>query len=78
MPHQRIVIVDDFTERTALMARALRDNGYGVVTVRARSDEELRNSVCRLRPDFLVIGDEVIIDLKDGDPWAPEEIQIAC
>lgn len=50
--HQWIVIVDDDTERIRLMARALRDNGYGVVTVRARNDEELRESLCRLRPDF--------------------------
>lgn len=75
---QRIVIVDDFSERTPLLARALCDNGYGVVTVRAHSDEELQASVCRLRPDFAVIGDDVIIDLAEGDHWPPAEVRVAC
>jgi len=74
----RIVIVDDLTERTRLMAGALRDHGYGVVTVRAGSDEELQECLCRLRPDFVVIGDEVIIDLKEGHPRPAEEIKVAC
>ena len=74
---QRIVIVDDFTERTALMARALRDSGYGVLTVQAHSEEELWENLRRLRPDFLVIGDDLIIDLHRGE-GPLKEIKIAC
>lgn len=76
---QKIVIVDDLSERASLMAQALRKNGYGVITLRARNNEELRESLRRLRPDFLVVGDEVVIDLKArGDEYMPQEIGIAC
>lgn len=61
---QRVMIVDDATERTALIAQALRDNGYGVLTVAAADQYELQDQLRRLRPDILVIDDEVIIDLK--------------
>lgn len=64
---QQIVIVDDASERTRLITEALRNNGYAVLSLSPRSDEELHASLCRLRPDFLVIGDEVVIDLKAGD-----------
>lgn len=65
--YQQVMIVDDASERTALIAQALRDNGYGVSTVRARSDSELHAQLRRLRPDILVIDDEVIIDLTSED-----------
>ena len=64
---QQIVIVDDFTERTTLVAQALRDNGYGVMTLQVHSNEDLHEKIVRLRPDFLVIGDEVVVDLKADD-----------
>ena len=77
--YQQIVIVDDHTERTALMAQALRDSGYGVMTLEADNDAELRAGLRGLNPDFLVIGDEVIIDLKadDNASWR-QEFGIAC
>lgn len=62
--YQRVMIVDDFSERTALIAQALRDNGYGVMTVAAATHRELRDHVRVLRPDILVIDDEVIIELS--------------
>lgn len=62
--NQRVMIVDDASERTALIAQALRDNGYGVLTVAAADRRELQDQLRRLRPDILVIDDEVIIDLK--------------
>jgi response regulator RpfG family c-di-GMP phosphodiesterase len=77
--YQQIVIVDDHTERTALMAQALRDSGYGVMTLEAQNDEELQAGLRGLRPDFLVIGDEVVIDLKAADnSHLLQEIDIAC
>ena len=77
--YQQIVIVDDATERTSLIAQALRDNGYGVVTLHVHSNEELQANLRRLKPDFLVIGDEVVIDLKvDDDPYMLDDIKIAC
>ena len=77
--YQQIVIVDDSSERTMLLAQALRDNGYGVMTLQARSNEELRAGLCQLRPDFLVIGDEIIIDLKArGSMDTLFDIDIAC
>lgn len=76
---QQIVIVDDATERTTLMAQALRDNGYGVTTLRIRGREELHEKLCRLQPDFLVMGDEVVIDLRADDiPYRLGGIKIAC
>lgn len=77
--HQQIVIVDDSSERTMLLAQALRDNGYNVMTLLARNNEELRAGVCQFRPDFLVIGDEIIIDLKArGSMDMLLDIDIAC
>ena len=62
--HEQIMIVDDASERTTIIAQALRDNGYGVLTVPAGSSEELHASLCRVQPDILVIGEEVVIELK--------------
>jgi DNA-binding response OmpR family regulator len=77
--YQQIVIVDDHTERTALMAQALRDSGYGVMTLEAQNDEELYAGLRRFKPDFLVIGDEVVIDLQASDNRCLlQEISIAC
>ena len=77
--YQQIVIVDDATEDTTLIAQALRDNGYGVMTLQVHSNEELQESLARLQPDFLVIGDEVVIDLKaDDSAHMLQEISIAC
>ena len=77
--YQQIVIVDDATESTTLIAQALRDNGYGVVTLQVHSNEELQENLTRLQPDFLVIGDEVVIDLKtDDNLYMLNEIKIAC
>jgi CheY-like chemotaxis protein len=64
---QQVVIVDDASDRTPLVAQALRDNGYGVLTVQAQSCEELYARLCQLQPDILVIGDEIVIDLKADD-----------
>lgn len=61
---QQIMIVDDASERTAIIVQALRDSGYGVMTVQAHSSDELYASLCRVQPDILVIGEEVVIDLK--------------
>jgi len=77
--YQQIVIVDDATERTTLTAQALRDNGYGVVTLQVHSNEELQENLSRIQPDFLVIGDEVVIDLKtDDNLYMLDDIKIAC
>ncbi len=77
--HQQIVIVDDHTERTTLMAQALRDSGYGVMTLQAQNDEELHAGLRRFKPDYLVIDDEVIIDLKaDDDLYLLQEFGMAC
>ena len=77
--YQQIVIVDDATESTTLIAQALRDNGYGVVTLQVHSNEELQENLTRLQPDFLVIGDEVVIDLKtDDNLYMLNDIKIAC
>ncbi len=77
--YQQIVIVDDATEDTTLIAQALRDNGYGVMTLQVHSNEELQESLARLQPDFLVIGDEVVIDLKtDDNLYMLGDIKIAC
>lgn len=65
--YQQVVIVDDASDRIPLMAQALRDNGYGVLTVQAQSGEELYTRLCQLKPDILVIGDEIVIDLKSVD-----------
>lgn len=61
---QHIVIVGDKDERTVLTAQALRDNGYGVTTLRSHNNKDLHEKICRLQPDFLLIGDDVVIDLK--------------
>jgi len=77
--YQQIVIIDDSSERTTLLAQALRDSGYGVMTLRVQSDEELHAGLDRIKPDFLVIGDEVVIDLKaDDSAHMLQEIGIAC
>jgi DNA-binding NtrC family response regulator len=77
--YQQIVIVDDASERTTLLAQALRDSGYGVMTLQVRSNEELNAGLVRIKPDFLVIGDEVVIDLKAEDSeHMLQEIGIAC
>jgi DNA-binding NtrC family response regulator len=77
--YQQIVIVDDASERTTLLAQALRDSGYGVTTLTVQNNEELQAGLCRLQPDFLVIGDEVVIDLKADDGMHMlQEISIAC
>jgi DNA-binding response OmpR family regulator len=77
--YQQIVIVDDSTERTTLLAQALRDSGYGVMTLQVQSNDELHADIDRLKPDFLVIGDEVVIDLKADDCTDMlQEIGIAC
>lgn len=62
--HQQIVIVDDANERTILIAQALRESGYGVTTLYSRDNKELYKKLCRLKADFLLIGDDVVIDLK--------------
>ena len=77
--YQQIVIIDDSSERTTLLAQALRDSGYGVLTLRVHSNEELHAGLDRIKPDFLVIGDEVVIDLKaDDSTHMLQEIGIAC
>lgn len=77
--YQQIVIIDDSSERTTLLAQALRDSGYGVLTLRVQSNEELHAGLDRIKPDFLVIGDEVVIDLKaDDSTHMLQEIGIAC
>ena len=77
--YQQIVIVDDSSERTTLLAQALRDSGYGVMTLQVHTNEELHAGLNRIQPDFLVIGDEVVIDLKaDDSADMLQEIGIAC
>jgi len=77
--YQQIVIVDDSSERTTLLAQALRDSGYGVLTLQVHDYEELHAGLARINPDFLVIGDEVVIDLKaDDSADMLHEIGIAC
>ena len=65
--NQQIVIVDDASERMTHIAQALRSSGYNVTTLQAENDHQLQASLCLLRPDFLIIGDEVVIDLKSAD-----------
>ena len=77
--NQQIVIVDDSSERMTLLAQALRDNGYGVMTLQVHNNEELHTGLTRIKPDFLVIGDEIVIDLKSDDgEYMLQEIDIAC
>jgi DNA-binding response OmpR family regulator len=77
--YQQIVIVDDSSERTTLLAQALRDSGYGVMTLQVHTNAELHEGLSRIKPDFLVIGDEVVIDLKaDDSAHMLQEIGIAC
>ena len=43
------------------------------------SNEELQENLSRIQPDFLVIGDEVVIDLKtDDNLYMLGDIKIAC
>lgn len=77
--YQQIVIVDDSSERTTLLAQALRDSGYDVMTLQVHNDEELHEGISKLNPDFLVIGDEVVIDLKADDGMDKlQDMSIAC
>ncbi len=64
---QRVVIVDDASDRTALMAEALRGCGYRVVMLQAQTSDELLAGLCRIRPDILVYGEEVVIELDSDD-----------
>lgn len=76
---QQILIVDDATERTTLVAQALRKNGYVVMTMQLKDNEALQASLRRLKPDYLVIGDEVVIDLKaQNSSHMLKEMGIAC
>lgn len=76
---QQIVIVDDANERTTLIVQALRDNGYDVTTLQPQDSAGLQASLLHLKPDFLVIGDEVVIDLKTDDcAHRLHELGIAC
>lgn len=76
---QQILIVDDATERTTLVAQALRKNGYVVMTMQLKDNEALQASLRRLKPDYLVIGDEVVIDLKSqNSSHMLKEMGIAC
>ena len=77
--YQQIMIVDDSSERTTLLAQALRDSGYGVMTLQVENDEELHEGLIKFKPDYLVIGDEVVIDLKaDDSAHMLQEMGIAC
>jgi len=76
---QQIVIVDDASGRAPLIAEALRSNGYSVMTLPAQNDHALQASLWLLRPDFLIIGDEVVIDLKSHENAGRLDIMdIAC
>ena len=76
---QQIVIVDDASGRAPLIAEALRCNGYSVMTLPAQNNHALQASLCLLRPDFLIIGDEVVIDLKSHENAGMlDTMDIAC
>ena len=76
---QQILIVNDATERTTLVAKALRKNGYAVMTLQLKDNEALQASLRRLKPDCLVIGDEVVIELKAQNSFHMlKEMGIAC
>jgi hypothetical protein len=49
------------------------------MTLQVHTDAELHEGLSRINPDFLVIGDEVVIDLKaDDSAQMLQEIGIAC
>ena len=75
---QQIVIVDDASERVDLMAQALRDHGYAVLTVKVADGADLQARLRVIKPDFLVISDD-IIDLKAANSLETlHELGIAC
>lgn len=62
---QRVLVVDDRTEHTAIMSEALKQAGFNILTVAVDGDEELEQYIAAFKPDVLIIDDEVIIDV-DG------------
>lgn len=75
---QQIVIVDDASERVDVMAQALRDHGYVVMTVKVADGADLQARLRVIKPDFLVISDD-IIDLKAANSLESlQELGIAC
>src|SRR3569623_1821572 len=75
---QQIVIVEEASERVALMAQALRAHGYAVKTVKGADGADLHARLRVIKPDFLVISDD-IIDLKAANSLETlHELGIAC
>ncbi len=66
--NQRVLILDDDSERTVLMQGALDAAGYDVVVVRAESYGELQAQIHRFQPSVIVLDDELIINVDGREP----------
>ena len=68
--NQRVMILDDASERPQILSEALRAAGYNVIMVTATNYAELQVHLNRLRPEVIVFDDEVIVTTDGHWPVA--------
>lgn len=70
--NQRVLLVDDRSEHTALMGQALKRAGFDILSVAVDGPDELEQYIAAFRPDVIVVDDEVIIDVDGNASLATE------
>ncbi len=70
---QRIVVVDDGTERTKYVLEGLKDVGYEVIVVKNKSLSELCDTVKNLQPQVLMLDEDRIYHFQNESSYADIE-----
>ncbi len=70
---QRIVVVDDGTERTKYLLEGLKDGGYDVIVIENDELSNLCDTVKHLQPQVLMLDDDRIFHFKNESSYAKFE-----
>lgn len=70
---QRIVVVDDGTERTKYVLEGLNDVGYEVIVIKNKNMTEIYDTVKNLQPQVLMLDDDRIYHFQNESSYADIE-----
>jgi len=70
---QRVVVVDDGTERTKYMLEGLKADGYEVIVIENKELSELYDTVKVLQPQILMLDDDRIFHFQNESSYTEIE-----
>ena len=61
MEKERVLLINDHTERTLLLEQSLASAGYDVMVLHDADQDRLQHCIDSFHPDYLMLEDEILV-----------------